>query len=66
MIAKSLMMNGYRVGKRLKPYDKIPDSKCPQCGQEVLYKGKKKVLNGTKTEIMWGCCYCEIEGGYWE
>lgn len=50
----------------MKPYDKIPDSKCPLCGQEVLFKGEKMVLNGTKKEIMWGCCDCEIEGGMWE
>jgi ssDNA-binding Zn-finger/Zn-ribbon topoisomerase 1 len=46
----------------MKPYDKIPNSECPKCGQELLYKGTKKFAG--KTEIMWGCCDCEIEGGY--
>jgi hypothetical protein len=46
----------------MKIRDKIPNSKCPECGQEVLYKGEKEFAG--HHEIMWGCCDCEIEGGY--
>jgi len=48
----------------MKPYDKIADTECPSCGQTVLYKGKQKWVRENEYEILWGCCQCEIEGGF--